>query len=50
MKIALLLVSALGIFAGCRYEHSGETAASVSNEWASLTALKVEDRLGGVGE
>ena len=39
MKIALLLVSALGIFAGCRYERSGETAASVSNEWASLTAL-----------
>ena len=38
-KIALLLVAALAVVAGCRYDQGGKSAASVSGEWPALTAL-----------
>lgn len=38
-KITLFLVAALAIVAGCRYDRDGKSAASLSGEWAAITAL-----------
>ena len=39
MKISLLLVVALAVVVGCKYERVGASVAAESEEWPALTAL-----------